>query len=551
MLGVPFDNITIQEAVALVEKMVVSGRPHYFVTPNVDFLVQARKDVELRRILLDAHLVLCDGMPLVWASRMLGNPLPERVAGADLVPRLVSLAAEKNFRIFLLGGTVNSTANAVARLQAEYPGLAVAGYSPPFDPLLAMDHEGIKRRIQEFQPHFLFVSFGCPKQEKWLAMHHQSLGVPVCAGVGGTIDFLAGQLKRAPAWMQRTGTEWLFRLAQEPRRLFRRYVEDLTVFGGAILAQWWRLRPRGRGLRSIALAKFHAHTPQREEKSTAWRRNQRSAASMPLRRAYRQKLSGFHLCIGGWRTVKRHRCHAPMPSWNCSRTAGVITNGNTAGCDRPPGEMKPWRQIALGECVNLIVARDPELSPEQLISDERPCLLRLDAVRSIDSAGMAWLMRLNRSFRAAGRHLVLLAPSRAVTRTLKLLRIEQFFATAPDAASACELIEARIREQAAVVGAHFNASALLLWQGEITAANAEHVWRLTEAQISGRPASGQVVIDLSRVRFIDSSGLSLMERARNLALSHGLRVNFTGAQPAVKNVLQLARLNGALWGACA
>src|SRR5581483_8114725 len=109
----------------------------------------------------------------VWASRMLGNPLPERVAGADLVPRLVSLAAEKNYRIFLLGGTVNSTANAVARLQAEYPGLAVAGYSPPFDPLLAMDHEGIKRRIQEFQPHFLFVSFVCPKQEKWLAMHHQ------------------------------------------------------------------------------------------------------------------------------------------------------------------------------------------------------------------------------------------------------------------------------------------------------------------------------------------------------------------------------------------
>src|SRR5579872_1673052 len=158
ILGVPFDHVTTQDAVALVERMVASRRPHYFVTANVDFLVQARGDVELRRILFDAHLVLCDGTPLLWASRLLGNPLPERVAGSDLVPLLVRMAAEKHHRLFFLGGTPESTAQAVAKLKAQYPQLSVTGYSPPFNPLLEMDHNEIKRRIQEASPDLLFVS---------------------------------------------------------------------------------------------------------------------------------------------------------------------------------------------------------------------------------------------------------------------------------------------------------------------------------------------------------------------------------------------------------
>jgi N-acetylglucosaminyldiphosphoundecaprenol N-acetyl-beta-D-mannosaminyltransferase len=466
MLGVTFDNVTLGEAVQMVEGMVVSGRPHYLVTPNVDFLVQARRDVELRRILMDADLVLCDGMPLVWASRLLGNPLPERVAGADLVPLLIRLAAEKNYRVFFLGGTVKSMAQAVARLQAEYPTLQVAGYSPPFDRLLAMDHEDIKSRIQEFQPHFLFVSFGCPKQEKWVAMHHQSLGVPVCAGVGGTIDFLAGQLKRAPLWMQRIGTEWLFRLAQEPRRLLRRYVEDFAIFGRAMFVQWWHLRAR----------------PKR-----------------------------------------------------------------TARTSHSLAELKLWTSINPGERLDLAIACDIELSPERLIRDKRPCVVALSEVRFIDSAGAAWLMRLNRAFRAVERELILLAPSRATIRALRLLRLEHFFAVAPDVTAAWELIEARSHEQPAVVEANFEMPALLAWQGEITAANAESVWRLTEAQIAEAPASSQMVIDLSRVRFIDSSGLSLMGRARNLARTYGLQVDFTGAQPSVRDVLKLAGMANLVW----
>lgn len=247
ILGIPFDNITTSDAVSAIEKMVASGKPHYLATANVDFLMQAKTDVELRRILLDADLVLCDGTPLVWASRLLGNPLPERVAGSDLVPLLIRIAEKKKYRVFFLGGSPDSAETAVANLRRTHPDLEIAGhYSPPFAPLFEMNHEKIKRRIQQAKPDLLFVSFGCPKQEKWISMHYRSLGVPVSVGVGATIDFLAGKMKRAPKWMQRTGTEWIFRLAQEPRRLLGRYWKGIWWFGGAITQQWWRMQLTGK-----------------------------------------------------------------------------------------------------------------------------------------------------------------------------------------------------------------------------------------------------------------------------------------------------------------
>jgi exopolysaccharide biosynthesis WecB/TagA/CpsF family protein/anti-anti-sigma factor len=240
LLGIPFEPITLAGAVRRIEQMVASRQPHYVVTPNVDFLVQARRDAELHRILIDADLVVCDGTPLRWSSHLLGNALPERVAGADLVPRLIRVAARKNYRLFLLGATPEANVQAVTNLRAQFPCLNIAGhYSPPFRPLHKMDHENIAQRILAARPDLLLVAFGCPKAEKWIAMNYQSLGVPVTIGVGATIDFLAGRVKRAPVWMQRAGMEWLFRLYQEPRRLFRRYATDLWHFGWAMAVQWW------------------------------------------------------------------------------------------------------------------------------------------------------------------------------------------------------------------------------------------------------------------------------------------------------------------------
>jgi len=244
LLGVAFDNVTLRETVARIEEMIASRRPHYVVTANVDFLAQARRDLELQRILLDAPLVLCDGTPLVWASRLFGNALPERVAGADLVPELIRVAAKKHYRLFFLGTTEEANTQAIARLRMQFPDLEISYYSPPFRPLLEMDTVEMIRRIRAAKPDLLFVAFGCPKAEKWLAMHHRELGVPVAIGVGATIDFLAGRMKRAPLWMQRGGVEWIYRLSQEPRRLFKRYAVDLWYFGGTMLRQWWTMKLR-------------------------------------------------------------------------------------------------------------------------------------------------------------------------------------------------------------------------------------------------------------------------------------------------------------------
>lgn len=241
ILGVPFDRITLAGAVDRIESMVADGGSHYVVTPNVDFLVKARRDAELHRILVEADLVLCDGKPIVWASRWLGDALPCRVAGSDLVPSLLQRAADRGWRVFLLGGGPGVASEAARRIAAFHPSLPeVAHYSPPHRSLGEMNDAEIIGRVRAARPDVLLVCFGCPKQEKWIARFRGELGVPVIIGAGGTIDFLAARIARAPVWMRRSGTEWLFRLSQEPLRLAERYADDLLHFFPAVLAQ--RLR---------------------------------------------------------------------------------------------------------------------------------------------------------------------------------------------------------------------------------------------------------------------------------------------------------------------
>ncbi len=237
LMNVAFDPVTMPQTLERIQGMITRKEPHYIATANVDFLVQARVDLDLRGILGRADLVVCDGTPLVWLSRLLGRPLPERVAGSDLVPEVLARAEKEGWSVFFLGGQEQVLEKAVANMEARHPKLRIAGaYSPPFAPLNQMDHEGICARIREAKPDVLLVSFGCPKQEKWIARNYRAAGVPVCIGVGATIDFLAGAMKRAPRWMQMHGLEWVFRLCQEPRRLLKRYAIGFFVFGvGATL----------------------------------------------------------------------------------------------------------------------------------------------------------------------------------------------------------------------------------------------------------------------------------------------------------------------------
>jgi N-acetylglucosaminyldiphosphoundecaprenol N-acetyl-beta-D-mannosaminyltransferase len=243
MMGVPIDQLNTAQAIEIIGEMITSDTPHVIATANVDFLAQVQEDEVLRRILHDADLILCDGTPLLWMSKFLGDPLPERLAGSDLVPLLLDLAQEKGHRVFFLGGSDEVVAVAEEKIQARWPKLHIAGmYSPPYAPIDQMDHAGICRRIREAKADILFVSFGCPKQEKWLALNFREAGVPVAIGVGATIDFLAGTMKRAPVWMRKTGLEWLFRVLQEPRRLAKRYWTDIRVVIPGLFLQYIRMR---------------------------------------------------------------------------------------------------------------------------------------------------------------------------------------------------------------------------------------------------------------------------------------------------------------------
>jgi N-acetylglucosaminyldiphosphoundecaprenol N-acetyl-beta-D-mannosaminyltransferase len=245
MMGVPLDQLNTVQALEIIGEMIASRTPHLLATANVDFLAQVQSDDTLRRILVDADLILCDGTPLVWMSKWLGDPIPERIAGSDLVPLLLDLAQEKGHRVFFLGGRDEVVAIAEDKIKERWPGLQIAGmYSPPFAPMDKMDHAGICQRIRESNADMLFVSFGCPKQEKWLALNFRDAGVPVAIGVGATIDFLAGAVKRAPVWMRKTGLEWFFRVAQEPKRLAHRYWTDICVVGPGLIKQLLKMGPR-------------------------------------------------------------------------------------------------------------------------------------------------------------------------------------------------------------------------------------------------------------------------------------------------------------------
>ena len=195
--------------------------------PTSIFLVQATRDPEYRRILCMCDLVVADGMPIVWTSRLFGIPLRERVAGADLVPHLVQLSGRKGYTLFLLGATPEVLEAAERQMQILAPGVRVVGrLSPPVRPLDQFDDEAILAEIASAKPDILLVALGCPKQERWISRNRHRLNVPVSIGIGATLDFMAGAVQRAPQWMQRSGMEWLFRMLVDPKRLAPRYFND-------------------------------------------------------------------------------------------------------------------------------------------------------------------------------------------------------------------------------------------------------------------------------------------------------------------------------------
>ena len=222
VLGIGIDAMTMGEAVALLEEHIKAGTPELVVTANAEMVMAAQSDRHLAEVLDKAGLVIPDGAGVVWASRKLGCPVPERVAGFDLAQELLKKAADKNYGVYFFGSAPGIAAKAAEVAGNKYPGLRVVGIRNGY--FSAADEPEIIREIKTAKPDILLIALGVPKQEKWLDAHFEQLQIPVAMGVGGTFDVMAGVARRAPLWMQHYGLEWLFRLACQPQRMRRMLV---------------------------------------------------------------------------------------------------------------------------------------------------------------------------------------------------------------------------------------------------------------------------------------------------------------------------------------
>jgi len=228
MMGCRIDNLSMEETLGRIEEFIRSGKPHQHVVVNVDKLVKASRDEELRRIINACALVNVDGMPVVWASRLLGKALKERVAGVDLFEALMRRAGDRGWRVFLLGAHSAVVATVAGQYWCRYPNLVIAGWRDGYWQGEA-EEAAVAAQVRDSRADLLFVAVSSPKKEQFLGRWQDTMRVPFAMGVGGTFDVAIGRVKRAPRWMQRAGLEWFYRFLQEPRRMFRRYfIEDMA-----------------------------------------------------------------------------------------------------------------------------------------------------------------------------------------------------------------------------------------------------------------------------------------------------------------------------------
>jgi N-acetylglucosaminyldiphosphoundecaprenol N-acetyl-beta-D-mannosaminyltransferase len=226
--------------------LVARDRPSYFITANLNYAMLCDREPRLRRINAAAAFILADGKPIVWATRFSKRKLPERVAGADLIPLLCAAAAEKGYRLFFLGGEPGTAENAARIMREKYPALQIVGVEcPPHRALTPEEHQSLIERLRQSQAQILLLAYGQPKGEFWLEDHLASTGIPVAVQIGGTFDFISGRTARAPKWMQKVGLEWLFRWIQEPGRLARRYLSNIFFVLKAIAKGLFGLNYRG------------------------------------------------------------------------------------------------------------------------------------------------------------------------------------------------------------------------------------------------------------------------------------------------------------------
>jgi N-acetylglucosaminyldiphosphoundecaprenol N-acetyl-beta-D-mannosaminyltransferase len=255
VLGYAVDRIGLEETVERCRVLIAEAERSHQVSLNAAKVVRARSDERLAEILRDAELLNADGQSIVWAARLLGDPLPERVAGIDLMFRLLEVAQSENLGVFFLGGRADVLAKAVENVRSSYPNLRIGGFHHGY--FSDSDSTRICAAVNSADVAILFIAMSSPRKEYWAREHRDLLDVPLVMGVGGAVDILAGSTARAPAWMQRAGLEWLFRLVQEPRRLGPRYFVTNVHFLGLMFRALVQRVLRRFGPRSGAPADLH------------------------------------------------------------------------------------------------------------------------------------------------------------------------------------------------------------------------------------------------------------------------------------------------------
>ncbi len=237
-MNVPMDAITMQETVAIAEQAMRTRARLQHVVVNVAKLVHMQTDKALRDDVCASDLINIDGMGVVWGARLCGHSVPERVSGVDIMENLLILCARKGFRPYFFGAKQEVLEKAVANIRAQYPGIDIAGYRNGY--FTPQEEEGIIADIAASRADCLFIAISSPTKERLLAQYKDKINVPFLMGVGGSIDIKAGITKRAPLWMQRCGLEWFYRLLQEPRRMFGRYLTTNSRYVMLLFKEWRR-----------------------------------------------------------------------------------------------------------------------------------------------------------------------------------------------------------------------------------------------------------------------------------------------------------------------
>lgn len=291
LLGLPFDAVTLEEAVTKIRRAIDTRTPYFVSTPNLNFLIAAQKNVAFRDSVIHSDLSLADGMPIVWLARLMGVPIPERVAGSDVFEALRH-GTGKRIKVYFFGGPPGIAERAAQQINAEAKGMECVGFeSPGYGSVHDMSSAETLDKINRSGADFLVVSLGAAKGQAWIEHNQAALNVPVVSHLGAVVNFVVGNVRRAPRWMQKTGLEWLWRVKEEPE-LWRRYFND----GRALLQLLWTRIPAGLAYQW----RFKNHTIKGQSPNFKWMESRDGTHIQLFGRCTQENLPQFRAACDRW-----------------------------------------------------------------------------------------------------------------------------------------------------------------------------------------------------------------------------------------------------------